>query len=168
MARPRRHFWERFWERVSGGDGCWEWTGTINRGGYGMIAVRGTNATAHRTAWQMTVGPIPDGMLVCHRCDNPRCVRSDHLFLGTHADNSRDMASKGRAARGERHGARMRPGSRPRGERHPLAKLRESDVLDIRELAKRGVSQRAIAEKYGVSRSAVSNVLYGLRWKAVV
>lgn len=86
---------EHFWNRVVRGDGCWVWQGPTNRKGYGIYA----QWTAHREAWRRTNGPIPDGMLVCHHCDNPPCVRPVHLFLGTITDNNRDRAAKGRSAK---------------------------------------------------------------------
>jgi hypothetical protein len=95
----------------AGLDACWLWLGSVNAGGYGQIrrepegnAVRGAKTTVHRVAWELTRGSIPDGMHVCHVCDNPRCVNPSHLWLGTHAENLRDMKVKGRAARGDRSG----------------------------------------------------------------
>jgi hypothetical protein len=101
-------------------DGCWQWPGGCNsgrNGGYGELALGGQKVRAHRLSWSLAHGAIPDGLFVCHRCDNPRCVRPDHLFLGTSAENLRDMASKGRHWRQK---TRMPTGdshaSSPRGE----------------------------------------------------
>ena len=100
QERLGRHF-----DKLGPND-CWLWQSTTNANGYGLIAVgrKGEGQLlAHRVAWELTYGNIPEGMLVCHHCDNPRCVRPEHLFLGTHADNTHDMMLKGR------HGL---PGSR--------------------------------------------------------
>ena len=90
----------RFWLKVAKSDGCWEWTAGRSTGGYGQfkLYINGRHRTinAHRAGWLLFKGPIPDGMEVCHRCDNPPCVRLDHLFLGTISDNARDMVAKGR------------------------------------------------------------------------
>src|SRR5687768_7875966 len=91
----------RFNRYVSRGDGCWAWTGVMGTNGYGLFWVRRgfkqySSVGAHRVAWRLANGPVPDGLWVLHRCDNPRCVRPDHLFLGTHSDNMRDMWSKNR------------------------------------------------------------------------
>jgi hypothetical protein len=103
-----RHRWRepedatvRFWRFVRKGDGCWEWTGGRTAAGWhGRFAVKATRPAvivmAHRFSWELHYGPIPDGMEVCHHCDNPPCGRPDHLFLGTHADNMRDAGNKGR------------------------------------------------------------------------
>ena len=91
----------RFWSFVEPRGDCWEWTGATHGGGYGKFCYRAApkvmlQRTAHRISWEMLYGPVPDGLLVCHSCDNPPCVRPNHLFLGTHAANMRDMKQKGR------------------------------------------------------------------------
>jgi hypothetical protein len=89
---------ENFWRHVQKGDGCWLWTGSVNhaRGGYGQVKYGKKHYRAHRLAWLLTFGEIPDGMKVLHRCDTPACCRPDHLFLGSQTDNIHDMLEKGR------------------------------------------------------------------------
>ena len=87
---------KNFWKRVVMGTGCWEWAGKRTSLGYGRLKVGPRYWYAHRRAWVLAKGPIPSGMRVCHRCDNPSCVRPDHLWLGTQTDNVRDMMTKGR------------------------------------------------------------------------
>lgn len=97
MPYPARPLADRFWPKVRKSDGCWEWTRATTTHGYGKFSVAtAVWDRAHRVAWKLTNGPIPDGMFVCHHCDNPLCVRPDHLFLGTHGDNMRDASTKGR------------------------------------------------------------------------
>lgn len=94
-----RSLFERFLDHVGPEDpdtGCWPWVGSLSGGGYGQIRNGDRMQQVHRAGWELKHGPIPEGMFVCHRCDNPRCVRPDHLFLGTHSDNMRDMVTKGR------------------------------------------------------------------------
>lgn len=93
----RRPLGERLWARTTKTEGCWLWDGSRNRDGYGTIGNGNTGSMlTHRAAWIVTNGPIPAGLNVCHSCDNPRCVRPDHLFLGTQYDNIQDCYAKGR------------------------------------------------------------------------
>ena len=169
------HIAKGFWSYVNKTDGCWEWTGGLSSAGYGRAtsAFRRTDY-AHRIAWREAHGEIPVGMFVCHTCDNPKCVRIDHLFLGTPKDNAQDMAKKGRSfaqahpervARGEKHSSVVRRDMRPRGESSGTSKLTAADVLFIIEEAKKGATVRAIAKKLShVSASAVGNVVTGRCW----
>jgi hypothetical protein len=86
----------RFWAKVSKGDGCWIWTGSRNPKGYGRLNTGNRVRLAHAISWELSHGAVPDGLWVLHRCDNPPCVRPDHLWLGTAADNTADMVAKGR------------------------------------------------------------------------
>lgn len=132
---------------------CWHWSGCYSRDGYGVLTVgRGTQRRVHRVAYEAFVGAVPAGMLVCHRCDNPRCFRPDHLFLGTHSDNVKDMHRKGRA-------------KVPVGERHPQAKLSAQAVHEIRARRARGDRLVAIAADYGVAFQTVSSICTGRAWR---
>lgn len=133
--------------------GCLLWTGSRDRLGYGRFRI-GTRSTdtghrAHHAAWLLAIGPIPAGLVVRHRCDNPPCVAVDHLELGTQADNIRDRDQRGRQARGSRHG---------------MTRLAESDVARIRALRGAGWTQQAVADSVGVSRSSISDIERGRRW----
>ncbi len=148
----------RFWAKVRRTTGCWEWLGSRSQYGYGIIQQRRLRFHAHRVSWAMHFGDIPNGMYVCHHCDNPACVRPDHLFLGTHQDNMADKISKGRAT----------GGSRP-GEMHPLSKLTDEAVRVIRAEytpGKRGHGAAA-AKRFGVSISAIYLVLRNKSWRHI-
>lgn len=131
------------------GEGCWEWLGTRSDTGYGTFYDGRVYAT-HRYSWELAFGPVPLGLCALHHCDNRACVRPDHLWLGTKAENSRDMAAKGR----ERTPMLQ-------GERHGEAKLTDSAVRDIRTSDLSGV---ALAVRYGVSPSLVSLVRRRKAW----
>lgn len=162
--RPLR---ERFEEKVlpEPMSGCHLWTAFANNMGYGTIGLggnRGKKAYAHRVAWTLENGDIPEGRCVLHRCDNPLCVNVDHLFLGTKLDNSRDMVRKGRQSRNP-----LPTESQPRGERHGCARLTEADVRRIRELKEEGVIAREIAARFGISKSHARRVYRGHSWSHV-
>lgn len=147
---------DRFWEKVQRQDvGCWLWTAARNKDGYGSFNLGMGCGTylAHRVAWVLSTGEAPNGLEVCHRCDNPACVRPDHLFLGTHTDNVRDCVTKGRL-----HGHRYES-----GECHRMAKLTVNDVEAIRIATG---TQREIGARYGISQMHVSRIKRGLRWVA--
>lgn len=136
-------------------NGCLEWQRALNSGGYGQL-YSGANdrpVLAHRVAWEQANGPIPKGMFVCHKCDNPKCCDPEHLFLGTLADNNRDAWRKGR----------MTVPSCQRHEGHWNAKLTKEQVACIREESK-SLSQRQLAKKYGLSQAGIGAAIRGATW----
>lgn len=156
---------DRFWDRVAKSDepdGCWEWQATRSASGYGHIWFNGRHHGTHRIAWMLTHGPIPDGSVVRHVvCDNPPCVRPDHLAIGTVADNYADMVAHNRQPK-----VRRLEGIR-RGERHPSARLTAHDVRAIRIDASWGVRQSLLARQYGVTQQAIYRIVHRLCWKEV-
>jgi hypothetical protein len=140
----------RVFGRVSvAGSGCWEFSGSRFRLGYGSVTHGGKVCSAHRLAYEIAIGPIPEGMHVIHACDNPPCVNPAHLRAGTHSDNMNDKMAKGR-------------GIMPR-TRH--TKLSKGDAVTIREMRGR-CSQRELSERFGISQSNISRIQSGERWSA--
>jgi hypothetical protein len=149
----RRPLSERFFEKTQPepNTGCLLWTGCALPLGYGLINVDGHGTTphrAHRVAWELSNGPIPPGMEVLHECDTPACVNVDHLRVGTHAENMREMAVRRRAARGERHGS---------------VKVPDRDLDAIRRRTADGESYAQVARDYGVSPTCIGLIARGER-----
>lgn len=129
--------------------GCWNWTGSRSNGRYGKFSVNNRTISTHRASYEAHRGPIPAGMLVCHRCDNPVCINPDHLFLGTDAENMADKMKKGRHRT-------------PRGADVVTSRLTEADVIAIRSAT--GSKQSEIAREYGVDASLISLIRSNKRW----
>lgn len=146
----------RFWTKVDTSSiTCWEWQGGVAHNGYGRTHFRGRSQYTHRVAWQLVHGSIPDGMCICHHCDNPSCVRPSHLFLGTHAENTRDAVRKGRWAR-------------QTGENSHKAKLREKDVHEIRRLYATGeITLVVLSGMYRVAWQTVNKIVRRRSWKHI-
>lgn len=143
---------ENFFRHVDKTDTCWLWTGCLFSNGYGRVRIgRNRTVVAHRLSWELTHGPIPNGLCACHRCDVRACVNPSHIFLGTDADNVRDCINKNRRAYF-------------RGSTHPMAKLMETDVIDIRAARKDGTALSALAKKYNVTPQAISLAANGKSW----
>lgn len=145
---------DRFWAKVQKTDGCWEWTNAKNPKGYGVFCVdkkTNNNEQAHRVSYRLHYGEIPDLLKVLHRCDNPSCVRPDHLFLGTDGDNMRDKVAKDR---------------QHKGEKSPISKLTNAQVIEIRKRHAVGdISQSQLAREYGICHQTMGSLINGETWK---
>lgn len=181
---PRLSVEERFWSKVKKerAKGCWNWTAGQIGDGYGEFHAFGERR-AHRVSWVLHFEEIPPGLSVLHKCDNPLCIRPDHLFLGTQQDNMTDMVNKGRQATGDKSGARLYPERMARGERHGLrihpelaakgekigaSKLTTSLVREIRiAYEQRIMDQRQLAQEYGVCQRTINCVVNRINWRHV-
>lgn len=156
---------DRFWDKVRKGAGCWEWVASCHPDGYGRFG----SDRAHRVSWRVNNGAIPNGLCVLHKCDNPRCVRPDHLYLGTKKDNARDREERcrGNHAVGVRNGRRIHP-ELSQGENNGRAKLREGDVRNLLQAHfKQGRRKADLAREYGISKVTVGRIVSGKLWPNV-
>lgn len=159
LSRLKVRFWTKVEKRSA--NECWPWRGASKRkGGYGTISIHGNKVNAHRLSYELSIGPIPSGegyhgTCVLHKCDNPSCVNPFHLYLGTAADNMRDMMKKGRGY--------FKP-----GEKHPNAKLSNEEIAALRNLrADKGLTHRELGERFGISHVQVGNILNGVWWSGI-
>jgi predicted XRE-type DNA-binding protein len=140
----------RFWTKARRDGDCWRWRAGSMSHGYGCFHIQGRALYAHRVAYLLTYGHLPEKGSICHRCDHPWCINPAHLFAGSQADNLADMARKGRSAR---------------GERNAHARLTAEDVAEIRRLSRMShVTQAELARRFGVQRPAISRIISGTRW----
>lgn len=168
-AMSRKRTAERFarYVETAGPDECWPWRGLKSHNGYGRLWNGERLIPATHYAWEQSCGPVPLGMCVLHRCDNPPCCNPAHLWLGTQAENVADRDEKGRTCNGDRHWSRQFPERQPRGEARVGAKLTDDKVRRIRELSRNGWTQQRIAKSIGLSQAGVSRVLRGHTWAHV-
>lgn len=143
---------ERFWSKVNKSGDCWLWTGSRFPKGYGQAFVDRYPMGAHRVSWILTFGEIPTGQQVLHHCDNPPCVRPDHLFLGTHKDNMRDRNTKKRMAYGNRSG---------------MSKVTEDEVREILRLYASGMTQAELRRRYGLTDYPMYCIVHRINWKHI-
>ncbi len=143
---------DRFWNKVDKSGDCWLWTGAIDSCGYGRFMLGGTNCHANRVCWELVNSKIPDGLCVCHHCDNPPCVNPDHLFLGTRQDNSTDMVQKGRSS------------SHACGTNNPKVKIDER-IATLIFLSKSPV--KTLAREYDLSLSTIYRIKNKQYWRHI-
>jgi hypothetical protein len=152
VGRPAKPILERFLSKINKTSSCWNWIGSIDRYGYGYIKLKtGRHKKAHRLSYELFIGNIPKGLLVCHSCDNPRCVNPDHLFLGTCKDNNQDAANKKRACVGEKNGRAI------------------LTIKQVKDIKRRCKNERVVdlAKEFNISTSAIQDIKQRRNWKHV-
>lgn len=157
--------YEVFWANVDTQGICWIWQGGRQDEGYGRVSVNGQFCYAHRVAWALCHGPVPEGLHVLHHCDQPACVRPSHLFVGTNLDNIADKLAKGRQYRGARNPI-------PPRTRRPVILSGKLDYLTAQVIRVRyaagGISQRALAHQYGITQASLWKILAGRSYAKAV
>ena len=152
---------KRFWSKVEKTENSWLWNFSLDGMGYGSFVIfknkEYKTARASRMSFYLTNGPIPDGMCVCHSCDNPKCVRPDHLWLGTRSQNSKDMAQKGR-------NPTLLKSEEILGEDHPRATLKNCEVALIKKLFSHNLSQTFIAKMFKTTKHTIFRIKHGHQW----
>lgn len=148
---PLEETYERFVVR-KGDDECWDWSGSLSGRYPALKRISSGTTYAHRFSWERANGPIPDGLIIRHKCDNPRCSNPRHLETGTYADNMADMVERGRSKT---------------GESNPSAKLTHERVAEIKKRLIGGESQQSLAREYGVCQQTVSDISRGRNWASV-
>lgn len=164
LPEPSPQDIERFWSKVQKTDGCWLWIGTHRHDKYGQFWIQRRAVVAHRLALFIETGVQPGNLETCHHCDNPPCVRPDHLFLGTALDNSRDCVQKGRQAKGPAGPDAIRK----RGSENSQARLTDDLVRQI--ATDYGAGEHtftSLGKKYGVSNVTIGLIVTGKAWKQV-
>lgn len=154
---------ERFWSKVDikDEDECWEWQAAKRGNGYGIFKYMKKGVSSHRMSWFLTYGEIPNGLCVCHKCDNRACVNPKHFFLGTFADNNKDMADKGRAV----SSYSVHPELIRRGENCNTSKLNWEQVCDIRKKLSNGYNLEVLAKEYNVDPRNIASIRDNKTWK---
>ena len=174
---------DRFMAKVSPepNSGCWLWVGAARQTGYGNFFLGSKSISAHRAAWLLHRGGIPDGMCVCHHCDVPSCVNPEHLFLGTHLDNMRDMDAKGRRVVSPHDGANNPMFGKTHsacakalqsaakkdlftGSKHPRASITETQALEVLAMRREAMTAKQIAERVKISFHIVRNIINKKSW----
>lgn len=141
---------ERLFSKIEKTEECWNWTARLFSSGYGSISINDKTYKVSRVMYELVFGKIKKGLYVLHKCDNKKCVNPEHLFLGNHKDNMKDMVKKGRQSRGE----------------DSRSKLTEKQVIEIRKIYKK-FNQQELADRFKVSRRLIHNIIYKKAWKHI-
>ena len=159
----KKRFEDKFIKKETG---CWEWEASLNNKGYGWFRYNGHNQLAHRVSYQLYVGDIPKDKCILHKCNNPKCVNPDHLYVGTHKDNASDMIKAGHHYSPFRDHIYNTSSYLP-GEKHSMAKLNVDDVMCIKRMLRDGIQQWLIAWIYKITQANISYINTGKSWSNV-